>query len=175
VQPQMPAALGRLKEAVSAIMAPNQGEAPMAGLPPNAPSKPNEGCLAYPSAAQDTENVSERAQSSPPVYRMQGLHDPAMNEPSCRATNPSTKVMRWANNPAGHHSAQRGCHSNNSAPGRTPCSSAERTKLLGHIHPRKRITSSATEPRIFKIARFCKRLIHRISNRIWYKITNMIT
>ena len=36
-------------------------KAPMVRLPANMPSKANEGCLAYPSAAQDTERVKRAA------------------------------------------------------------------------------------------------------------------
>jgi len=40
------------------IVAPNRKMAPMAGLPINVPSNPNEGSLAYPSEAQDTERTA---------------------------------------------------------------------------------------------------------------------
>jgi len=39
----------------------------MAALPVNVPPETNGGCLAYPSAAQDTENLRAMSGGSPPV------------------------------------------------------------------------------------------------------------
>ena len=59
-------------------MAPNQGEAPVAGLPTNVPPKANEGRLVYPSATQDTESG---ARAAPQVSRMQAFPSPAAKLP----------------------------------------------------------------------------------------------
>jgi len=57
VQPETPAALGWLKEGGGAKMASNKGKTHMAASPVNMPPETNGGRLAYPSTAQDTENL----------------------------------------------------------------------------------------------------------------------
>jgi len=62
-------------------MASNKGKTHMAALSVNVPPETNGGCLAYPSAAQDTENPRATTVRETPEHS-EGLHNPALNEPN---------------------------------------------------------------------------------------------
>jgi len=53
-------------------MASNKGKTHMAALPVNVPPETNGGRLAYPSAAQDTENLRAMLEGSSPVSIQKG-------------------------------------------------------------------------------------------------------